>query len=132
MTKERQKELVKYWLKTAEYNYKSTLALFKNKQYADCLFWSHLVIEKLIKGLVVKNSAKIPKPIHNLLVLMKDAKLILSEKDRDILDQINNFNIRARYPDYRLKFHKLCTKQFVERNLNKIISLYQKLCQEIK
>ncbi len=47
-------EQINYWKKSAERNWKTVLSLFKNKHYDACLFFCHLVIEKLLKGLAVK------------------------------------------------------------------------------
>ncbi len=36
------------------------------------------------------------------------------------LDLISNFNINARYPDYKQAFYKKCTKEYTEVNIKKI------------
>ena len=59
-------------------------------------------------------------------------KVNLSENEKNLMDEVNRFNIRTRYPDYRLKFYKLCTASYTEDYLKKIKKLFNKLCREIK
>lgn len=120
---------IDYWMKTARNDFTTMNGLFKIKRYSDSLFFAHIVIEKLLKGLVVKNTKKQPKYIHNLLILAEDAKLNLNEAHWNLLAEINRFNIRARYPDEKLKFYKLCTKKYTENYIIKIRKFYRKLCQ---
>ncbi|MEK9165530.1 MAG: HEPN domain-containing protein [Patescibacteria group bacterium] len=107
-------------------------ALFKIKRYPESLFYGHIILEKMLKALVVQNTKKGSPYTHDLVRLQQLAELDLKLEEIEFLKEVNNFNIRARYPDYKLKFHKLCTKQFVEKMLGSISKLYKKLCQKIK
>ena len=91
-----------------------------------------MVLEKILKGLIVRSTQKQAPYIHDLVRLQEIAGLKLSEKEIDLLDEINDFNIRARYPEYKLRFYKLCTRTYTKSYLDKIIPLYQKLCQDLK
>ena len=42
------------------------------------------------------------------------------------------YYLRARYPDAKLNFYKLCTYGYTKENIDKIKKLYKKLCQELK
>lgn len=86
--------------------------LYKKKDYNWSLFIGHLVIEKLLKAYYVKHIDPTPPFTHDLLRLATKAKLGLSEDQKNILDTLSAFNIRARYDDYKLKFYKMCTKKF--------------------
>jgi len=132
MKKENIRKLISYYHKSSLHDYETMLALFKSKRYSDSLFFGHIVLEKILKALVVKNKKKNPEHIHNLLILAEDAGAKLNDKEKDLLDDINRFNIRARYPDIKLKFYKLCTKDYTVKYLKEIKSFYQFLCQEIK
>lgn len=70
--------------------------------------------------------------IHNLETLAILAKLKLDKKDINLLNIANRFNIRTRYPDYKLDFYKMCTREYTSKNLDKIKILYSKLCQRVK
>ena len=128
------KQLINYWLKTAEHDYDTMLALFKSKRYSDSLFFGHIVLEKILKALVVKKTKKQAKYTHNLLILLKKAgmKNIFTKKDIKLLGIVNDFNLRTRYPDYKLKFYKKATKIYTEKYLFCIKNLYKKIWQLTK
>ncbi|MBU1179422.1 HEPN domain-containing protein [Patescibacteria group bacterium] len=126
------KELINYWKKTAEHSYDTMLALYKSKRYSDCLFYGHLVLEKILKGHVVKTTKKQTPYIHDLVRLAAIAELDLGEEIIDFLDDVNKFNLRTRYPEYRLRLYKACTKEFTKKMLDKIIQTYKMLCQKLK
>lgn len=105
--------------------------LFKIKRYSDSLFYGHIVLEKILKAHVVHKIKKQSEYTHNLVKLMHEAGINLSESEQDILDIVNDFNIRARYPDEKLRFYKQCTKKYSEYYLKQIKSLYKNLCQKL-
>lgn len=70
--------------------------------------------------------------IHDLVRLQELAKLNLSETEIDFLNKVNDFNIRARYPDYKLKFYNMCTEQYTEDHLHRIKNIYKTLCQKLR
>lgn len=129
---EKTEELIKYWLKTAGHDYATMLGLFRLKRYSDCLFYGHMVLEKVLKAWVVRNTRKHPKPIHNLLVLLQDTGLSLTKEEMEFFSEVNKFNIKSRYPDYKLSFYKICTLKYTNTKMEKIKLLYKKLCQALK
>lgn len=122
---------IDYWRKTAAHDYETMNGLFKIKRYSDSLFYGHIVLEKILKGLVVKETKKQAEYTHNLVNLAKDANVNLPETEMKMLAQINRFNIRTRYPDAKLKFYKQCTLDYTKHYLKEIDYLYDKLCQKI-
>jgi len=82
--------------------------------------------------LVAKNTSKEAPYIHDLVRLQELAKMQLDKDDLKFLKEVNNFNIRVRYPDYKLRFYKICTKEFTEKRLKRIVKLYKKLCLKLK
>ena len=126
------KKLVDYWIKTARHDYDTMLSLFNSKRYSDSLFYGHLVLEKILKALVVKKTREHPKPMHNLLALLEDSGIQLSQEDKEFLAEANKFNIKARYPDYKLSFYKICNLAYVKLRLDRIKLLFNKLFQLLK
>lgn len=117
MTKE---DYIKYWLKTSDHDWKRFELLVKGKDYVFALFCLHLSIEKLAKGLWVKeHKSNFPPRIHNLLALVEKSSLAFSEEQLVFLDQLNQFQLEGRYPDYQGKIHKIATsilaKEFSEK-----------------
>lgn len=126
------KELVEYWVITADHDYETMKGLHGINRYSDALFFGHIVLEKILKALVVKKTGEHAPYIHNLLQLHKLSAVELGESEIRLLAEVNDFNIRARYPEYKLEFYKKATKEFAELYLNEITTLYKKLCQKVK
>jgi HEPN domain-containing protein len=124
--------LIEYWRATAERDYDTMLGLFKIKRYPESLFFGHVVLEKILKGLVVKETKNEVPKTHDLVRLAEIAKLKLPDKDLEYLKVVNRFNMRTRYPDTKLEFYKYCDLEYTKNNLDKIKKLYKKLCQKIK
>lgn len=103
-----------FWLESAEDDLKTVEALWQSKRYHHCLFFCHLVVEKALKALVVKRTGEHALPIHDLLLLARKAGLELSSERREELSEINGFNIRARYDDYRREFYKKATREYTQ------------------
>ena len=78
--------------------------LFKGKNYPWSLFIGHIVIEKPLKAYYAKYIDVNTPYIHDLLRIAEKVKLNLSEEQKDFLDTLTSFNIKARYDDYNLKF----------------------------
>jgi HEPN domain-containing protein len=89
--------------------------LFEKGDYTWALFIGHLVIEKLMKAWYVEKISTAPPFIHDLVRLAEKADIELEEDQKDILDTISTFNLRARYDDYKMEFHKKCSYEFTEK-----------------
>jgi len=128
MTKE---EHIAYWLKTAEHDFETAQHLFETGKYDWCLFISHLVIEKVLKAFWVRDTTDRVPHHHRLLEIAQATRLSLSEEQKQFLDSITPFNIQGRYPDYKLDFYKLCTKEFTTEKFERIKEFYQWLLSQI-
>ncbi|MDP2750700.1 MAG: HEPN domain-containing protein [Nanoarchaeota archaeon] len=132
MNEKEVQDAINYWIEIAKRDYDTMLALFGSGRYPESLFFGHIIIEKTIKGLVTKETREQPPYIHDLLRLAELAKLDLDNEKMDFLDMLNDFNIRARYPEHKLNLYKKCDKAFAEKNLEIIKELYNKLCLKLK
>ena len=95
------KDYIKYWVDTANNDWEAITVLIKGKKYIYALFFAHLVLEKLCKAHWVKdNKENHPPKIHNLVYLVEQTKLELTEEDMEFLRRMNNFQLEGRYPDY--------------------------------
>ncbi len=99
-------ELVRYWIESSEEDLRAMESLFTNGHYVWALFAGHLVIEKTLKAYYVKNAGVDCPRIHNLLKIAEGAGIELREEQRFFLDEVTAFNIRARYPDFKIAFIK--------------------------
>ena len=58
--------LVDYWVGSSQEKHKTMVGLYKIKRYADCLFFGHLILEKILKALTVQATKDIAPRSHNL------------------------------------------------------------------
>lgn len=124
-------EHINYWLKSAAHDLEVAETLFENKRYDWCLFLGHLVIEKTLKAFFVRdNQNQTPPFTHNLSTLASHTNLNLEPDQEKLLLELNQFNIRTRYPDYKLEFYKKCTLEFTKPYFDKIKELYNWLLRQ--
>ena len=123
---------IDYWLNSANHDLDVAETLFQNEKYDWCLFIAHLVLEKTLKAFYVKNRGKLPPRIHDLVRMADMAKIEFEEDTLEFMDAVNTFNISTRYPDEKLKFYKMCTREFTKENFYRIKEIYKCLLQKIK
>ena len=117
------KNIIDYWLESSNKDYKTMLDLFHTDNYGWALFIGHLVIEKLLKAYYAKIHKDYPPRLHDLRRIGEKAGIIFDDDKLVIIETISQFNIRARYDDYKRNFYKLCTKDYTAiwiENIKKI------------
>ncbi len=134
---DRSKKLVRhrqidYWINSASHDLDVSETLFENGKYDWCLFIAHLVLEKMLKAFYVKNIGELPPRIHDLVRMANMAKIEFDEDTLEFMDAVNTFNISTRYPDEKLTFYKMCTREFTEEHFQRIKEIYKCLLQKIK
>lgn len=119
------KHHVHYWLEGGEHDLQTAETLFVNERYDWCLFIAHLVLEKTFKALFVQdNKNALPPRTHNL-VKLEHTSVPLSEEQKIFLDEVNDFNMEVRYPEFKREFYKICTKDFTERYFLEIKEIHK-------
>lgn len=116
-------KIVGYWFETSDDDFKTMANLFKTKDYHWVLFFGHLVLEKLLKAGVVKQTLKNAPFTHDLTKLAKITGFNFSEEQLDDLDTITTFNLNARYDSFKKAFYRKCTYEFTKDWFNKIETL---------
>jgi len=66
-----------------------------------------------------------------LLNALLSAGLELNEENLELLEEVSDFNLEARYPDNNFSFHKKCTVVFTEKKLQQIERLKKWLIQKL-
>ncbi|MCK9224001.1 MAG: HEPN domain-containing protein [Candidatus Muirbacterium halophilum] len=129
---EKVNKYIDYWISVAKHDLDVAIVLFESKKYDSCLFFGHLSIEKILKGLWVKNNnMDFPPKTHNLLKLANETKIDFSKEDKKFFEILNEFNIEARYPDYKLTFYKICTEEFTKEKFDKIKELFKCILEKL-
>ena len=94
--------------------------LYDSKDYHWSLFIGHIVIERLLKACVVRETKKHAPFTHDLTKLANLSGLDFTEEYLDWLDTITTFNMNARYDSYKEAFYKKCTYDFTFEWIEKI------------
>ncbi len=69
--------------------------------------------------MIVRNGESAPIT-HDLLLLTEKAKIKLTDEQTQLLSDVNAFNIKARYDDYKNSFYKRATTSFAKNYINKV------------
>ncbi len=127
------KEHVQHWLDGADHDWETARSLFLSGKYDWCLFLGHLVLEKILKAIYIQdNNNQLPPKTHNLVKLVRHTRLTLTEEQEFFLDEVNDFNLEARYPQYKKEFYKKCDKEFSEYYYRNIEEMKVWLKSQIK
>ena len=86
--------------------------LFKQGKNAHALFFFHLAIEKIIKGVHQHLKHEPSLFIHELYKLATNAGIEVSDSEKFELDEISTFNVAARYDIFKLKLHQKATPEY--------------------
>lgn len=104
--------IISHWIQSSDDDYKTMLDLFRTGNYGWALFIGHLVIEKLLKAYYTKVHREYPPMLHDLRRIGEKAGIVFDDNRLNIVETISQFNIRARYDDYKRNFYKLCTSEY--------------------
>lgn len=118
-------EVIKYWQDTAKDALETADSLFLIGRYHHALFFCHLALEKILKGLVLVKTGESALPIHNLVKLANQANVVLSSEQEKSLSEITTFNISARYDDIKKAFYNKAKKDYATEWFSKTKELYQ-------
>jgi HEPN domain-containing protein len=113
-------EVAQYWIDEAEEAITVLDHLFEKGDYSYALFFGHLAIEKMLKGVYVAIRQEHAPPLHNLSRLARMTGISLSSERKEHLTLITSFNIEARYPDLKRSFRMRCTREFSAEKIEMI------------
>ena len=102
--------------------------LVEKADYSYALFFGHLAVEKVLKGLHAVRKGEHAPPIHNLVRLAKAVGIELDEARTEVLLRITAFNIEARYPDLKTGFRQRCTPEYADEQMMVI----REMCKWLK
>ena len=112
MEKKEKEELQKAWLKSSKEDFQIAEDLIGMRHYQWALFLCHIAIEKALKANYIKIIDQYPPPIHKLVKLAQDCKLVLTEAQINDLKEVTMFHIEASYDVIKDKLYKKATKEF--------------------
>ena len=96
-------ELIQKWLALAENDFEAAEILLEKKKLLLAAFHSQQSLEKFFKMYYLFELNEQPPYIHNLVDLAQRCGLFdqLTETQKTLLDKLNPFYIKARYPSYQ-------------------------------
>jgi HEPN domain-containing protein len=115
--------IVKHWIETSDGDFATMEALLAAKQNSWALFLGHLVLEKLLKAYYVKQHSRQAPLWHDLVRIAQRGEIVLTDEQIKWLDVITQFNINARYDDYKRRFSARCTTEYTAEWSEKIKQL---------
>lgn len=110
MTQYNRCKLIDYWRDLSYYDIKTAGFMFTTKRYPYSLFMCHLSIEKVLKAIIIKITEKQAPHSHNLVDLAKQTKIDFPDSHKDLLADLTEFNLEARYPEWQKEFYKKLLK----------------------
>jgi HEPN domain-containing protein len=117
-------EKVHYWIELSDEDLKTAGVLLTGGRYLFAGFICHLIIEKIFKACYAKLKEDTPPFKHKLDYIAQQSGFyeLLSEEQQDFMDELNLFNIEARYPEYKSELVKNLTQskctELVEQTKN--------------
>lgn len=117
------KKILEKWLNYAQADLDAAKRLFNSPRptswtYLLVLWHCHQTVEKMLKRIIIKKGKELLK-IHDLARLAKLSKIELSEKEKEFLEDLNEFYLRPRYPDLFYKALPKPGKKFTQAYLEK-------------
>lgn len=95
------KKIVENWYALARYDLDSAEVMFKGGRYLYVAFMCQQAIEKILKGILLKETSQTPPYTHNLRRLAKQLSFYekLSQEQIGQLDRLNACYIESRYTE---------------------------------
>jgi len=119
---------IEYWRIGSYDDLETAKILIEKDRFLHGLFFCHLVIEKIIKAHVVKQSNDIAPRSHNLIYLSEKSNLVFSEDDEIFLGILMKYQLQGRYPDYNPNVpEKVRIIDYLNKTENLLIWLEAKL-----
>lgn len=118
---------VMYWIDIADYDIGTAEALFKSQRWLYVAFMCHQAIEKTLKAYWCGTRQDDPPYTHNHMRLAEGCGLYdqMSDKQKDFLDRVTNFNIEARYPEDKEALYRRLSKQACRQIIDETKQLMQ-------
>ncbi|MDP2365874.1 MAG: HEPN domain-containing protein [Ignavibacteria bacterium] len=119
-------DYIDYWLSTSKEDLETAYSLFDSSKYVWSLFIGHLSLEKLLKAFWVRdNESNFPPRTHDLNRIARETMLFFTDEEKEFLAEVTAFNLEVRYPDFKSRFSKRCTKDFANKYLIEIKELFE-------
>lgn len=125
-------EAVQAWKDSAVENLETSEELLKLGKRHHSLFFLHLALEKILKGLHQFLKHQPALYIHDLHKLAIGTGIKISEKEGLELDEISTFNVAARYDIFKQRLYHKATEGFTKKWMETGRNLFNRYLGEYK
>jgi len=117
---------IQSWINFAEEDLSTAEWCLQGDKFLWAMTACQQAIEKILKALYIKNTAKIPEKTHNLVKLATDTNIIseCSEETIELFNKLLIYYFATRYPDKRAKLFVEFTKDYVQTTFDKTKEIY--------
>ena len=119
-------EAIQAWKSSAIEDMKLGEDLLERGKNAHSLFFLHLAIEKIVKGVHQHLKHEPSLFIHDLYKLALRAGIEVSEQEKLELDEISTFNVAARDDIFKLRLHEKATPEYAKNWMESGKRLFEK------
>ena len=123
---------VKNWCDISAYDMATAEAMYKTGRYLYVLFMCQQAVEKLLKGLALKETGEIPPRTHDLDRLVKLCSLNLDENQSKLIHNLTAYYIETRYPEDIRHLGKDINKELVYKYFKETKGLLKWLKEKMK
>ena len=126
------KQLVDYWRRGSLEDLEGAKEIIDHtSRDASGLFFAHLCLERALKAFYCQKTSQHAPYTHNLLALVEKAGLQLSEADIQLMAEINEFNLEARYPDEKFTIYQRASKEVASAYLCDVERIHSWILQKL-
>lgn len=125
-------EAIQSWKDSAIENLETAEDLLRLGKRHHALFFLHLALEKILKGLHQFLKHRPSLYIHDLYKLAVETDIDISEKEKAELDEISTFNVAARYDIFKQRLYQKATEEFANKWMEIGRNLFNKYLEEYK
>jgi len=118
------------WFIKAKESLDDALYSFESHRYGLTAFCCQQALEKLLKAAIIKLKKERPRKIHDLLPLLRDSGLEISEEYTAEIAKISKFYFLVRYPDINKQF--FTTPEVAKNTLKKTKEIFLWIKNKLK
>jgi HEPN domain-containing protein len=118
------------WLNKAKESLEDAIYSLESHRYGLTAFCCQQALEKLLKAAIIKLKGKRPRKIHDLLPLLRDSSLKISEEYAAEIAKISKFYFLVRYPDINKQF--FTTPEVAKNTLKKTKEIFLWIKNKLK
>ena len=94
---------VQKWVEISEYDLTTAQAMFESGRYLYVAFMCQQAVEKILKAIYTQKKKSIAPRTHSLLYLIDTLELTVTDQQKLLLSELNQFYLEGRYPNEQTK-----------------------------